>query len=500
MFAAAGVAAMTGLIHVLPGADRIPNVSMLYLLVVTGTALRFGSGPAILASILAFLAFDWFFVAPRHTFTVRDPAEWLALLMFLVTAATTGHLTASARRQAIEAKQRARETTALSEASWAIASQVDRDRALAEVLRQIADVVPATRSEIVVPDEAGVLQVVARWPDLTDHPLAGVALRVARFVMERGSPVGWGAGREQWDKALEPDEQRGVAYLPLTTEHRSLGVLCVLAPPDLPISAAQRKVVESLANHAAVALERDRLARSESRANALVEADRLKTALLSMVSHDFRSPLASIKASATACVQGEASPDPAAQRELHLGIIQEADRLNGMVGNILALSRLEADAWRPQAEEAALEEVIEAARAGLSREQNRRVRVHLPSEAEEVWLDPVQIAQVLHNLLENALKYSPPDAKVELRVVRLADSLEFEILDRGAGLPCGEEARVFDRFYRAPALRESAVPGMGIGLAVCRGLVEAHGGTLSAANREGGGAVLRMSLPMRGAA
>ena len=491
---------MSALIHVFPGADRIPNVSMLYLLVVTATALRFGGGPAILASVLSFLAFDWFFVEPRQTFTVRDPAEWLALLMFLVTAATMGHLTASARRQTIEAKQRAREIAALSEASWAIASQVDRDRALAEVLRRLSDVLPVTRSAIVVPAESPTLEVVARWPESASAAAVQAgALRIARFVLERGSPVGWGDDRAQWDKALEPDEQRSVAYLPLSVEHRTLGVLCLQLPPDHSVSAAERRVAESLANHAAVALERDRLARAESRANALVEADRLKTALLSMVSHDFRSPLASIKASATACIQGEARPDATTQRELHQGIIQEADRLNGMVGNILALSRLEADAWRPQAEEAALEEVIEAARSGLSRERNRRIQVELTVEMDEAWLDPVQIAQVLHNLLDNGLKYSPPDTRVELRVLRNGDWLQFEVGDRGAGLPSGEEGRVFERFYRAPALRDSAVPGMGIGLSVCRGLVEAHGGTLTAANREGGGAMFRMSLPVRGA-
>jgi two-component system sensor histidine kinase KdpD len=215
-----------------------------------------------------------------------------------------------------------------------------------------------------------------------------------------------------------------------------------------------------------------------------------------MVSHDFRSPLAAIKAIATACLQGEAPADPAAQRDLHGGIIQEVDRLNGLVGNILTLSRLEADAWRPQREDAALEEVVEAARSGLSRAENSRVEVSLASSLEEVWLDAVQIGQVLHNLLDNALKYSPAQSKVKLRVFAEGSRLIFEVLDRGSGLPPGEEERVFERFYRAPALRESAVPGVGVGLSVCRGLVEAHGGTIAAHNREGGGAVFRVTLPL----
>ena len=346
-----GVSAMTLLIRAIPGADRIANVSILYLLVVLATALRFGGGPAIVASLMAFLAFDWFFVDPRHTFTVQDPSEWIALLMFLLIATVTGHLTATARRQAEEARILAHEAAALAQV--------------------------------------------------------------------------------------------------------------------------------------------------EARAQALVEADRLKTALLSLVSHDFRSPLASIKASANACIQGGASPDPAAQRELHLGIIQEADRLNGIVENILAMSRLEADAWRPQFEEAALEEVVEAARSGLSRENDQRIHVSLPDEVGDVWLDPVQIGQVLHNLLDNALKYSPRDRIVELEVDNTDSDLVFRVSDRGPGLPPGDEDRIFDRFYRAPELRESAVPGVGIGLSVCRGLVEAHGGKLTAANRPEGGAVFTVSLPRR---
>jgi two-component system sensor histidine kinase KdpD len=145
-----------------------------------------------------------------------------------------------------------------------------------------------------------------------------------------------------------------------------------------------------------------------------------------------------------------------------------------------------------------LEEVVEAARTGLSRAENDRVEVSLDPSIEEAWLDPIQISLVLHNLLDNALKYSPAPSRVELRGFVEGGHLTFEVLDRGSGLPPGEEERVFERFYRAPALRESAVPGVGVGLSVCRGLVEAHGGSITGHNREGGGAVFRVTLPMRG--
>jgi two-component system sensor histidine kinase KdpD len=493
--ALAGVAGMTALIHLAPGAQRVANVSLLYLLVVIATALRFGSGAAVLASVLSFLAFDWFFVDPRHTFTVRDPAEWLALLVFLLTAAVTGHLTAAARAQAEQARLRERETALLAEASWAVAAQVDRDSALREVLRRMADALPLVEAAVLAPDESGAAAALVCFPGPT--PEAALAEAPVRYVLEHGQAVAWGEARAHWDKALQPLPP-GRAYLPLRVEHRVLGVLLLRLPPDCVPGAAQRRVVETLANHAAVVLERDRLLGAETATRALREADRLKTALLSMVSHDFRSPLASIKASATACVQGEAAPDPAAQRELHEGIIREVDRLNGLVGNILALSRLEADAWRPQCEAVMLEEVIEAARSALPQAADAALSVRLPPGPVEVWLDPVQIGQVLHNLLDNAVKYGGPAGPVELEAAVVGGRLVVEVRDRGPGLPAGEEDRVFERFYRAPRFREGATPGVGIGLSVCRGLVEAHGGALTARDREGGGAVFRVELPAGG--
>lgn len=495
-----GVAAMTGLIQLIPGATHIANISMLYLLVVIGLALRFGSSPAVFASILAFLAFDWFFVQPVYTFTVRDPAEWLALLMFLLTATVMGQLTALLQMQAEEARRRERETAVLAAASWAVASQVNRDRALGEVLRRIAEVVPVKAMAIVMSGDGAEPAIAAQWADqagIRPELYAAAAHQAVRFVLTEGRPVAWETGRHHWDKALQHDTPPGAVYLPLTTEHRVLGVLYLQMPKEYVVSAAERRVIESLANHAAVVLERGRLGRAESRASALAEADRLKTALLSMVSHDFRSPLASIKASASALQQGGVPVDAETQRELLSGIDQEADRLNRMVGNILALSRLEADAWRPQWEATAPAEIIDAALQAFGPEQNQRVRVTLDPTLTDVWLDSVQIVQVLHNLIDNALKYSPVDEPVELVMSRQGDRLLVEVLDRGPGLPPGDEERAFERFYRSPELRESAVPGVGIGLAVCRGLVEAHGGRLTAHNREGGGAVFRFTLPLR---
>jgi two-component system sensor histidine kinase KdpD len=471
--ALAGVAVITALIQWVPEAAHVANISMLYLLVVVGTSLRFGRGPAVAASLFAFLAFNWFFTEPRHTLTVRNPAEWLALFLFLFTAVVTSHLTGLLWAQADEARRRERETAALAEASWAVASRIDRDTALAEVLRRLAEVVEVRAAAIVLPREGN-----------GGNELAG----------QTGEPVDLHLlGGEL---ASLPANTEDDTYLPLRADHRLLGVLYVRFGHGRTATAPERRVIESLANLAAVILERDRLARSELQSRALAEADRLKTALLSMVSHDFRSPLASIRASATTLLQSGVSSDQETRRELLTGIDQEAERLNRMVGNILSLSRLEADAWRPQREATDPTELVGSALRPFSPDQNRRVQVRIMPGIEEAYLDPVQITQVIHNLVDNALKYSPLEEAVELAVTSDGERLLIQVSDRGVGLAPGEEDQVFERFYRSPRLRESALPGVGIGLAVCRGLVEAHGGRLTAHARSGGGTDFRVALPL----
>lgn len=488
---------MTLLIHFIPGAEHIANVSMLYLLVVIGAAVGFGSGPAVTASVLAFMAFDWFFVDPRHTFTVSDPAEWIALLAFLVTAVVTGQLTSTLQVRAEEARQRERETAALAEASWAVAAQVEPGRALAEVLHRLSEVVSLEAASLSRIGTQGEWETAARFGEPDTWAIEPASAAVQR-VIGQGRSINWDEDPRHWQKAVPELTERDV-FLPLRIEHRVLGVLWLRRTEPRLASPTERRVVESLARHAAIVLERERLTRAEMQARALAEADRLKTALLSMVSHDFRSPLTAIKATVTSLQQEGTQWEPEVLRELHAGIELETDRLNRMVGNILALSRLEADAWRPRSEATPPAEWIGTTLGSFTAEENARIRVDLAAGLPEVNLDPVQMVQVLRNLLDNALKYSPRGSTIELHAGSEGDKLVVEVADRGMGLPPGEESRIFEPFYRAPHLRESAVPGVGIGLAVCKGLVEAHHGLLTARTREGGGSVFRIELPLEDA-
>jgi len=504
LLAILGVTLMTGLIAVVPGANHLANVSLLFLLVVIGVAFWCGRGAAVLASLLAVLSFDWFFVAPRHTFSVNEPAEWLALGVFLLTACVISQLTTTLRLHAREARQREAETAALAQASWAVASKVSHHEALTEVLRQLGEVVASQNAAIIVSSENGPPEVVAAFPILAPNPpvqdtpvpnafasMGAAFASLSDAERELVESVLRG-GAFSWDELGSSD----VVCLPLALEERVLGTLLLRLRPNQTVSGSQKRVVEALCHHAAVALERHRLTRAESQAQVLAEADRLKTALLSMMSHDFRSPLTSIKTGVTGLLQDGLPWDAATQRELLQSIDQETDRLNGMVGNVLALSRLEAGAWRPQCEVVSFAEVVGAALDAFSAEDNARIRVELRGTPDEVWLDLVQIVQVLHNLLENALKYSPPESPVELRAAQKGNTLCVQVSDCGMGLAPDEEHLVFERFYRAPRWRESSLPGTGIGLAVCSGLVEAHGGELTAFNGANGGAVFRFTLPI----
>ena len=480
--AALGVLGMSAVISLVHARAEMSNISLLYFLVVVVVALRMGSGPAAWASVLAFLAFNFFFVPPIFAFVVSDPGEVLVLVMFLITSTSIGQLTGLLRSRAEEARLRGRDAQALAATSWAVSSQLDLHRSLEEVLRQVAAVAPVTSAAVVVDEGTPEGRTIARWPKLE------IADTTGNLVPGAGPNDRTARGKSAAVTATK---------LPLVTNNCTLGSLQISYTTGAHRPERWMPTVESLANLAAVALERDRLIRAEAAGKALQETDRLKTALLAMVSHDFRSPLASIKASAGAYLGNEASWDAGMLRELHEGIIREADRLNGVIGNLLTMSRLDADAWRPAREKTSIWEVIEDAREGLSDAQNARIRVRYQPELPDAWVDPVQMGQVLHNLIDNALKYSPPLSEVEIHAASHEAQFTIEILDRGAGLPAGAEQQVFERFFRAPGLQEGPVSGVGLGLSVCQGLVEAHGGVLTAANREGGGAVFRICLPQR---
>lgn len=514
LFAPAGVALVSLAIAFVRTRALIPNISILYLFVVLALASTAGRRPAILASLLAILAYNFLFAEPVYTFTIRDPGEWLALLVFLLTALVAGQQAATLRERAEEARRRERDnaalytslnqalearaaeaqrrehiTSTLYELSRALVARQEPGELLGAIAAQVVAVLGVRSCAILLPDERGRLAIRA------SHAADGGP--VAPRDRDEEATANWAFARLD---ELPPGvtRYRRVLYVPLLTGGGPIGLLRIeAAAGEALLSEADSQLLATFAAQVALALERARLAGEAVRAEILARSDELKDALLSSVSHDLRTPLAAIRAAAGSLLQEDIAWGPETRREFAAAIDEEAARLNRLVGNLLDVSRVDAGSLRARKELYPLDDLIRAAVERLApRAVGRTVDVAIPADLPPIPLDAVQIDQVLTNLLENALKYSPDGAPIAVAaaVAPAGDAVLLEVADRGPGIPPAERRRIFDKFYR---LRQDAhAPGSGLGLAIARGLVEAHGGRIRVDDRPGGGARFTFSLPL----
>jgi two-component system sensor histidine kinase KdpD len=310
---------------------------------------------------------------------------------------------------------------------------------------------------------------------------------VAKWVYEHGQTAGLGTGTLPGADGI---------YLPLTASHGTVGVLGVVPhEPRRLLAPDQVHLLETFVGLTALAIERADLAREAERIRLQMETERLRSSLLSAVSHDLRTPLSVITGAVSTLLESDTSLDSTVRQELLASALGEAERLNRLVANLLDMTRLEAGALEVRKEWQSLEEIVGAALARLSRPlRDHEVVPCLQADLPLVPMDELLIQQVFVNLLENAAKYAPPGSPIEIRVSGSNGSLEVQVADRGPGLPASDLERVFDKFYRTPDT--TGRPGAGLGLAICRGIVELHGGKIWAENRPGGGAAFRFTLPL----
>lgn len=471
------------------------QASLLYLPVVLACAVRFGFGPAVAGAGLSFLCWNFFFLPPFYTLVVADPRDWLSLLIFLLAAVTTAQLAARAREQTRQAQAREAEIATLFEASETLSREVRADRLLSTLTMQLETLCHATHCRVLKAEGTALLP----SPEVSSSVLC---LAEAAFAHDR--TIGFGDSRHLWARALaaETEAVPGV-FVPLHTANGRVGVLYVGPRDDgRPYSALEDRLILTLANHAAVVIARDLLAAEAAQATALREADALKDSLLSLVSHELRTPLASIKASASGLLQPGADWGEEARQEALRAIDTEADRLGGLVSNLLDLSRLEGGAWQPRKDWCDLLEVAGTALDRLPPAEASRVQVTAPPDLPLLQADYTQIALVLTNLLENAVKYTPAGSPIALSLDDASaetPGVTVRVRDFGSGLVPGEEARLFERFFRSPRHQNSNLRGTGLGLALCFAVVQAHGGRLWAANAPAGqpaGAVFTFFLPL----
>jgi len=464
---------------------RLPptNLPMIYLLGIMAVAMWLGRGPAVLASVLSVVAFDFFFVPPTLAMHVSDTKYLLTFAGMLVVALVISTMASRLRQQTDAAREREHRTAVLYGLSRELSSLRATPELLRAALRRVADVF-GSRGVILLPDAAGRLAVAAGEESVLGA--AGHDQGVAQWTFDHAQPAG--AGTSTLPAA-------GALFLPLLGVSKTVGVLGIV--PDEPgrvLTRDRLRLAETFASQVALSLERAQLAEQAERTHVLVESERTRSLLLSSVSHDLRTPL-SVITGATSSLLADGAPLPApVRRELVETIAEEAQRLNRLVGNLLDMTRLESGAVPVRREWHSLEEVVGSALGRLeSRLQGREVAVRLAPGLPLVQLDDVLIEQVLYNLVENAVKYTPGDSPIEIGAGLADSALRIEVSDRGPGLPPGQEESVFEKFYRGR--REGDPSGVGLGLSICRGIVEAHGGVISAANREDGGARFVVLLP-----
>ncbi|HEV8670011.1 MAG TPA: DUF4118 domain-containing protein [Candidatus Limnocylindria bacterium] len=486
----AAVVLVTIVIGAIEGRAHVANISMLYLMAVLGAATLLGRGPAIVASFASFIAFNWFFVEPIHTLSVGDPKEWFALVLFLVTAVITSQLAADQRERAHEAADRARDATLMFEIARVL-GEPDLDTALAAVTEHLCQGLGV----------AGVI-VELDGEDVPKRTIAGDA--AALHGAEIGSLAAWipsprsatrpGARwiRVMGSGAAARDER--VHAVPLQAGGRRIGTLAIVRAGPRPRTADDR-ILASAATQLAGAIDRSRLRRRATDAEILRRADELKNALLGAVSHDLRTPLASIVASAGSLRQTDVRWTDEERESFLSDIEHEARRLSRIVGNLLDLSRMESGTLHPERSWYDLTALIDDVVGRLlPLTHDHPVEVRVPEDLAPISLDYVEIDQVLSNLIENAAHHTKPGTPISISAAIEGGEAVVEVADGGPGVPQDALDRVFEPFFRGPA--GGSPRGTGLGLAVARGLVEAHGGRISVRNRPEGGAVFTFTLPI----
>lgn len=452
----------------------LANIVMLFLLTVMLVALRLGRGPATLAAFASVALFDFFFVPPTLSFTVHDAQYLLTFAVMLVVALVTGGLTASLQQQAQRASLREARTAALYGMARELAGVLTLAQASDIVGRFVAEAIGGSAA-IFAPDEHGALRAVDATPrDIAakfDAPILELVMRDGEYA--------------------QLDFQ---AYFPLRASARLRGVLAVSFDAAQAVSLhEQHDLLKAVASLSAIVLERLHYIEVAQQSQLQAQTERLRSSILSALSHDIRTPLTALSGLAESL--GASRPGLSVRdRDTAEAIRDQARRLNGLVTNLLNMARLNAGEVKLKREWQPLEEVVGSSLKLLAPHlSGHPVHVDLPPDLPLLEFDAVLIERVLCNLIENAVKYTPAGSAIEIGARDVSQSVEISVRDHGPGIDPAQQQRVFEMFVRGE--KESARPGVGLGLAISRAIVECHGGTLAVANEPDGGARFTFSLP-----
>lgn len=462
----------------------VQNIDLVFLTAVVGAAIATGLYPSLFAVLLSTLSYNFFFLPPLYTFTIADPTNVAALFCFTLVAVLVSNLTARVRNQATIARTRASTTEALYSFSRKLAGCVGVDDVLWATAYQIASMLKV-RVVMLLPDN-GTLTVRAGYPP--EDELADADLAAAQWTWSRNTPAGRGADTLPGAKRY---------FAPMRTGRGLIGVVGLDTDKPGPLlSPEQHRLFDALLDQSALAIERVNLVGDLDNARRVVETDKLRSALLTSISHDLRTPLASVLGSATTIRDLGSALDDEAKAGLVATIIEEAERLNRFIANLLDMTKLEAGAVKPNLSMVDVREIVGGALArARSILADHKVDVALENGLPMLQLDPVLFEQVLFNLFDNAAKYSDAGTTVRVLARREGAQVRLQVIDEGVGIPAEDVETIFEKFYRVRK-GDRVRAGTGLGLAISRGFVEAMGGTVTAGNRSDcSGAVLTLRLP-----
>ena len=472
------------LAHLTFGKFELANLIMFFLLGVVFIATRFGRGPSILASFLGVAIFDFFFVRPYLSFSVSDSQYLVTFVAMLTVGMVISNLMANVRSQAKVAGHRERRATVLYAMSKDLATSRNEDEIVRTAVRHLNSEF-GSRNVILFPDPHGLI-VYPKDPSMQES-LHSADLSVAQWVLDNNEFAGQGthtlAGAE-------------ATYFPLSNGEAVVGVL-VLLPVNLRriFLPEQQKLLDTFLQQIAQAITRVRLAEHARKTQLDMEAERLRNSLLSSISHDLRTPLATIVGSASTLVEDDNALKTEDKLELNRAILDEAQRMSSLVNNILDMARLDVGAIELNEQWYPLDEIIGVVLTRLQKRlAGRPLTVKLPDGTPMIYVDTVMIEQVLVNLLENVLRYTPEKSPVEITAEASNFAVKISVADQGPGIPAGLENQLFEKFYRVR--NEAAQSGVGLGLAICRAIIEAHGGSIQAQNRPTGGALFSLMIPL----
>lgn len=463
----------------------LQNIALTFLIAVLASAATSGLWPALFASAIAALAFNFFFLEPLYTFTIRDPEGVVAFVFFLIVAVITSNLAAAVQRQASAARQRARTTEDLYLFSRKLAGTGTLDDVLWATAFQIASMLKV-RVILLLP-ENGVLVVKAGYPP--DDTLDDGEIAAASWAWARNLPAGRGADALPGARRL---------YLPLRTRQVSIGVVGLDGDKQgALLTAEQQRLLDALTDQAAVSIERIQLVSAVDQARLAAETDRLRSALLTSISHDLKTPLAGIMGAAETLRELASSLSDGERNELLETIVEESERLNLFIANLLDMTKLETGAIKPNTGPNYVGDIVGTALRRASKALSlHKTEVDVPSDLPMLELDPVLFEQVLFNLLDNAAKYTPEGSTVKVRGWRDGRVVKLQVIDEGPGVPEADIPRIFDSFYRVERTDRTRA-GTGLGLSICTGFVEAMGGTITVANRsDRSGAIFTITMPV----